>query len=138
MATDPHLRNIRDRHVAAMGIERILLTGLGSLHGETVLERGGTLMGGGRWRSPALDVLVVNGTSLPPEPDPARRFDVVVVHGVQRLDAVAAARLRAMTHHLVLAGDLPWRVRRALMHAGDALSVHVHDVRSHGAFVLQR
>lgn len=123
-----------ERHQRQAGIEKVIPAGM-DFRGQALVQHGSTMMAQGRWRSPAMDVLLYDGETDPP---PEGRFDAIVLHMMKRIDDEQLLRLSACARRFVLASDLSWRVRDRIMDWADRHDVAVHDIRTQGAFILRK
>ncbi|MBK9177659.1 MAG: ComEC/Rec2 family competence protein [Flavobacteriales bacterium] len=123
-----------ERHQRQAGIDRIIPAGT-DFHGEALVQHGSTMMAQGRWRSAALDILLFDGATDPPQDG---RFDAIVLHAMKRVDDEQLLRLSVCTRRFVLASDLSWRARDRIMDWADRHDVAVHDIRTQGVFILRK
>lgn len=123
-----------ERHERQAGIERIIPAG-SDYRSHAIKEHGTSLLARGRWRSPALDVLIYDGTSNPPA---GGRFDAIVLHAMKRISDEELLRLSACTRRFILASDLSWKARDRIMDWAEVHDVDAHDIRTQGAFILQK
>ncbi len=125
------------KHQRAFGLERVVPVGE-DVFGAGVSQHGGTLAGGGRWRSSTFDVLFTNtGTGLG-FADTSARFDAVVLHDRYSLAADELEAWRRVSRCVVIAGGVPWRTRGFIRTWCAEHDLACHDVREQGAFILQR
>lgn len=124
-----------ERHARAFGLDGPAVIGQDVLQGDAVHQAGNTLAGAGLWAAPGLEVYFHNGSSAPPT---SIRSDVLVVHDLRFLGEAELEAMATGTGHLVLAGGLPWKLRSFVRKWCTARGIPCHDVRDHGAFVLER
>lgn len=135
---DPYLDRKVLAHRRVQGLlapERLTLR---TLQGTTLAQVGHSLAAEGRWRSPDFDVAFVSGQEPWPDSTLNARFDAVVLHDLDRLPADHLERITRSTQHLVLGAGLSWRVRNAALEHAAHADLAVHDIRSQGAFILER
>ena len=127
-----------ERHVAAEGYHAPRIIDAGELHAPMVRREGRSILGGGRWRSRAFDVYVLDESTGIPDPSDSTYFDALLVHRLTHMSGRDMDAVIPLARHVVLCGGLSWKVRGAMMDACLAAGIPVHDVRSQGAFVLRR
>ena len=124
-----------DRHARAHGLQGSEVIGQDALQGSAAHVVGNTIVGAGLWAAPGLEVYFHNGTSGAPT---SIRSDVLVVHNLRYLGEAELEAMATGTKHVVLAGGLPWKLRAFVRKWCTARGIPCHDVRDHGAFVLER
>lgn len=127
-----------ERHARAEGAWRTTVIERSALFADTPLVQGASVLAQGRWLAPRLDIGVLTGDDAFWERSTGDRFDAVVVSGARYLSDVEIERLVSMADHVVLAGDLRWKLRSRLVDHCTARGVPCHDVREQGAFILER
>lgn len=132
LATEGALNKLR-RHQRQARIERIVPAGI-DYDSEHAVVAGASVLGGGRWCSPAFDVFLDDGRKALPE---GHEFDAIVLHGIKWADERRLERLSQLTKRIVLAPDAGWGARKRIHEWADRQGVQVHDVRLQGAFVLE-
>ncbi|MGV3638171.1 MAG: ComEC/Rec2 family competence protein, partial [Flavobacteriales bacterium] len=131
----PWLAQKVERHARAQGLNVPSVIGQDLLQADAVRTTGNTIVGSGLWAAPGLEVYFHNGTSGAPT---SMRSDVVVLHDLRYLGDGELEALATGTGQVVLAGGLPWKLRAFVRKWCTARGIPCHDVRDHGAFVLER
>ena len=137
-AADHWLQQKALRHRRAAGLDLPLLLPPEALHGGEVVRAGHSRAGEGRWSAAGIDAVFIGPEARLPQRPERFQADVVVLHGIHRLDSTVLDGLAGLADRLVLAGDNHWRVRRKVRGWCAANGIACHDVRDDGAFILQR
>lgn len=134
-ALSPWLVQKAERHARALGLHRThVIEQVGSDGPPTLITAGQTMFGSGRWIARGMDVYFHSGVDEVPV---GLRTDVLVLHALRYLDENDLERLGSGAGHIVLAGGLPWKVRSFVQRWCGARNIPCHDVREHGAFILE-
>jgi len=119
-----------EQHSRAWGIEEVLPAGT-DLYSRTAIALGGTVMGGGRWRSDGLDVRFLSSDRASAKCQKAA--DVLVLHDMNQLPDTSAL---GEARHWVIGPNVHAWIRRRLVELGASRGIAVHVVKADGAFVL--
>lgn len=136
-AEESWMRMKVERHRRAIGLDGPVPLDLRTLNAGTVSTMGNTIAGGGRWSTPRLNVLFITNDRDVPELPSKKRFDAVVISGLQWIDAAAFEGFVDRADVIVLAGDVAWGVRKFVLNACRDRAIPTHDVRDQGAFILE-
>ena len=132
----PQVATKLQRHVRSHGLHQPLV--LAGPAADGLREAGPTLYAAGSWMAPGLHVAFHSATEpLTGWPGTAPPL-ALVLHEVQRLDDRVLELASRMDGPVVLAAGVAWPVRRKVQRWAEAHGRRVHDVREHGAFVLER
>jgi hypothetical protein len=127
-----------ERHRKASGAVMAMVVGPARLHGPDPFVCGAAVMAGGRWLSHAFDVHFVDAGLLGADRDLEPPADVIVFHALPGIDRERARSLLAEARQVVLAARVGYQARSVIKELCSAQAIPVHDVRDHGAFVLER
>jgi competence protein ComEC len=122
------------RHMRAWSVEMVASDSLG---GPLVRPLGGGVLADARWRSSAFDILFWD-PSVARRAVPVQGYDAIIIHGLRRLSEREAGAMARTAKHVVLAGGVPWGVRRRVAQACALAGTPCHDIRRDGAFILER
>lgn len=131
----PWLQQKVGRHIRARGVVRQGSIGPDELYGHVASTFGQTYCGGGSWSAPGIKVHFHHGGS---EVVVRHAADVLVLHDLAYLGAADLEELAVGPGHVVLAGGLPWKLRRFVQRWCAERNIHCHDVRDQGAFIAER
>ena len=120
-----------EQHARAWGIDEVLPAGT-DLYARSAIARGGTVMGGGRWRMDGLDVRFLSSKKA--SAPCYGLVDALVLHDLDKLPDTSS--LGSARHWVIGPNVRPW-VRRQLVDMGEARGIAVHVVKDDGAFVLR-
>lgn len=137
LARDGWLQRKAERHRQAVGLDAPGFLAPADLQAPVVQRSGAGFAGGGRWCVPGIDALFIGPDGGFPVASARPAPDVVVMHGLVRVDSTALAAMPRPAH-VVLAGDNHWRVRRTVRAWCGSHGIACHDVRDDGAFILER
>lgn len=135
---DPWFQRKSLSHRKAEGLSDPLLLAPEALRSDAVISRGNTFAGAHRWRSTAFDIVFVSEGTNWPDTTADAKFDVLVLHDLKHVGEERLEMLAKQCHHLVLAGGIGWKLRNIAGERSSAWRAELHDIRSHGAFVLER
>lgn len=123
-----------ERHVRALGLTPRSLLGDDALRGAGVRTESGTILGGGLWSTPGLDVRFHTSSSATSVIIPS---DVLVLHDIQFIEKDDLEVLTGSSGYIVLAGGLPWKLRAHVRKWCAERDIPCHDVTEQGAFQLE-
>lgn len=135
---DPWFKRKSSAHRKSQGLSEPLLLPPEALRSEGISNHGSTVAGAYRWRSNAFDITFVSDVTNWPDASADAKFDVLVLHDLKHVDEERLDVLASRCSHLVLAGGIGWKVREMALEKGPSWTAQLHDIRSHGAFVLER
>lgn len=124
-----------ERQQRAMGID-VVISRSNMAEGEGMVRLGSTVVGDGRWRSAAFDVLFLN--DLRERSLSGSQLDAIVLHDIRYIEENDLDDMNGTTQQVIIAGGLPWRARDQVKEWCEAHRVACHDVRQQGAFILER
>lgn len=123
-----------ERHARALGLTPRSLLGDDALLGAGVRTESGTILGGGLWSTPGLDVRFHTSSSATSVIFPS---DVLVLHDIQFIEQDDLEVLTGSSGYIVLAGGLPWKLRAHVRKWCAERDIPCHDVTEQGAFQLE-
>ncbi len=123
-----------ERHARALGLTPRPLLGDDALRGAGVRTEAGTILGGGLWSTPGLDVRFHTGSSAT---SVIIASDVLVLHDIQFIEEHDLEVLTGSSGYIVLAGGLPWKLRAHVRKWCAERDIPCHDVTEQGAFQLE-
>ena len=125
------------RHERDLGATSVEWLGMDHVQG-TIMRTGNSLIGKGYWCSSEIEVLFfTNGDHLAPETQ-HDKIDVVVIHDMKHLEADDLQLIAGRADNVVLAGELPWKLRSVVKRWSEENGLKLHDVRDDGAFIFSR
>ncbi len=127
-----------ERHARAEGAWRTRVIERSVLLSDTAAVEGASVLAQGRWLVPRMDIGLYTGDTSFVQRSAGERYDAIVVSGTRFVSDDHMHRLVSMTDHVVLAGDLRWKLRSRFVDLCAERGVPCHDVREHGAFILER
>lgn len=134
---DPRMRRQIEGHKRAKGLRDVAFLDIHAVRPGQVIEHAGTVYAPGRWRSPLFDFGFVSDAAPLPV-DTVDRMDAILIGNIDHLDRSTFPLLAASCGILVLSPDLRWGLRNAIRSWCLEHGVPFHDIRQHGAFVLER
>ncbi|MBL7981889.1 MAG: ComEC/Rec2 family competence protein [Flavobacteriales bacterium] len=137
-ADDDRYLDRMGRHARYAGAWRTSIVERTGLFDDTPTVHGASVMARGRWLAPRMDIGFYTGDTTFLHRRADERFDAVVVSGTRFVSDDHMDRLVSMADHVVLAGDLRWKLRSRFVDICAERGVPCHDVREHGAFILER
>ncbi len=137
-ANDSYARRRIDAHARKWGLGPTLELAQSVMHEPRTTSTGNTVHGHGFWANDGLRVRFCrSGNDARERSNNSLGLDAVVLQGPGRfnIDAIALAHHPL---HVVLSPDMELNSRRYVRRWCEERSVHCHDVRRQGAFILER
>ena len=133
---DPWSTRKLEKHQRAIGATSIVRGSIGSLSLDSAMAFRGSVLMGGRWRSPLLDIRFINGANK--EEGGNSEHAVVVFHDLPWIDEARVEELVAGAKQVVIAAGVKWRVRNSIRAICADHGIPCHVIREQGAFIMGR
>ncbi|HQV52490.1 MAG: ComEC/Rec2 family competence protein [Flavobacteriales bacterium] len=105
---------------------------------ENVSRTGNSLIGNGYWCSSQIEVLFFSQNDHMVQEPEVSAVDAIVIHDTKHLAEEDLELISERTDQVVLAGDLPWKLRSFVKRWSEENGLKLHDVREDGAFIFSR
>ena len=97
-----------------------------------------SLIGNGYWCSSEIEVLFFSQNDHMVQEPEVSAVDAIVIHDTKHLAEEDLELISERTDQVVLAGDLPWKLRSFVKRWSEENGLKLHDVREDGAFIFSR